>query len=221
MKKIFPVTLLVMLSYSFLPGQGNPNTMAVMVNGKEYKTEPRRIKIGAYGYITGNAVNPDRSLRFWLASVDGRDMTESGQYLIIGEEDNYRKDDVFNKEWMTGKYKGIMAIRYVEETKSPRMEYHVGDSKYNGESVKVVMGADGYLDLTFSSVTLDGTWWNEQATATAFGGLGRIVNKMEDKAVTSASGYDQNIDPEGNGYKRQKKTDTITLTDGAVRLKMN
>jgi hypothetical protein len=43
---------------------------------------------------------------------------------------------------------------------------------------------------------------------------------MEDKAVTSASGYDQNIDPEGNGYKMQKTLDTIKLSNGVVRLKM-
>ncbi len=213
---LFSGILLTMVSIS---AQGNPNTLSVLVDGKEWKTEPRRIKIGVYGYITGNSVSPDKSLRFWLASVDGKDMTESGKYLLIGENENYRKNDAFDREWQTGKYKGIMAIKYVEETKSPRMEYHVGESTYNGESVDVVMGNDGYLELTFNT-TLQGSWWNEKATATVFGGIGRITNKMEDKAVTGASGYDQNIDPEGNGYKKQKKADTIRLTEGKVRLKM-
>jgi hypothetical protein len=220
MKKIWLLHLLSLLTIPVLSSQGNPNTMSVMINGKEYQTEPRRIRIGAYGYITGNAVSPDKALRIWLANVDGSDMTASGSYLIVGERDNYRKDDEFNQAWLSGKYKGIAAIRYVEETKSPRMEYHVGDSKFNGESIDVIMGDDGYLNLSFN-VTLDGTWWKENATATAFGGLGRLTNKLEDKAVTSASGYDQNIDPEGNGYKKQKLTDTVTLTDGKVRLKMN
>jgi len=39
--------------------------------------------------------------------------------------------------------------------------------------------------------------------------------------VTSATGYDSNIDPEGNGYKKQEKTDTIVLTTGKMRLKQN
>jgi hypothetical protein len=43
---------------------------------------------------------------------------------------------------------------------------------------------------------------------------------MEDKAVTSATGYDQDIDPEGNGYKKQKVMDVIKLTEGKVRLRM-
>ena len=218
MKITFAIALLTSLT-TLLFGQ-NPNTMTVMVDGKEYKSEPRRIRIGNYGYITGNTTSPDKSLRFWLASVDGTDMKESGEYLIIGENDNYNKDQEFQNAWSTGKYKGIIAIKYVEETKTPRMEYHVGKSSFNGESVNVLMGSDGYLDVTFNA-TLDGSWWKEKTTATAFGGVGRLMGKMEDKAVTSASGYDQNIDPEGNGYKMQKETDTIKLTDGKVRLKMN
>jgi hypothetical protein len=219
MKIVFSITLLTCLT-TLVFSQANPNTMSVMIDGKEYKSEPRRIKIGQYGYITGNTTGPDKSLRFWLASVDGTDMKESGNYLIIGENDNYNKDQEFQDAWLTGKYKGIVAIKYVEETKTPRMEYHVGKSTFNGESVNVQMGADGYLDITFNA-TLDGSWWREKATATAFGGVGRLMGKMEDKAVTSASGYDQNIDPEGNGYKMGKETDTIKLTDGKVRLKMN
>jgi hypothetical protein len=219
MKNLFILLLLSLGLPSLYSQSGNPNTMSVMVNGKEYKTEPRRIKIGHYGYITGNAVGPDKSLRIWLGSYDGMDMNESGAYLILGEDESH-KDDAITKEFMTGKYKGIAYVKWVEETKSPRMEYHVGESKFNGESINAVFGTDGYLDLSLN-VTLDGSYWKEKTTATAFGGMGRIVNKMEDKAVTSASGYDQNIDPEGNGYKKQKEMDTIKLTDGKVRLKMN
>jgi hypothetical protein len=218
--KIILSILLFSSLTTLLFSQANPNTMSVMIDGKEYKTEPRRIKIGHYGYITGNTTGPDKSLRFWLASVDGTTLTESGDYLIIGEEDNYNKDQAFQNAWTTGKYKGIVGIKYVEETKTPRMEYHVGKSFFNGESINVQMGEDGYLDVTFNA-TLNGSWWREKATATAFGGVGRLMGKMEDKAVTSASGYDQNIDPEGNGYKMGKEVDSIKLTDGKVRLKMN
>jgi hypothetical protein len=219
MKTMFLLCLQLLAAVSVFGQNGNPNTLAVKVNDTDWTAEPRRIRIGQYGYITGNTTGPDKSLRFWLASVDGTDMKESGKYLIIGENDNYNRDTEFQNAWNTGQYKGIIAIKYVEETKSPRMEYHVGKSKFTGESVNVTLGSDGYVDFTFDA-TLDGTWWKEKSTATAFGGVGRIINKMEDKAVTSASGYDQNIDPEGNGYKLQKNVDTIKLTGGVVRLKM-
>ncbi len=217
MKKFIVHIFLALLALPMFGQTGNPNTMTVKVDGEEYQTEPRRIKIGHYGYITGNAIGPDKSLRVWLGTWDGNEIAETGTYLIVGE-DNSRKNDKVSLEWQTGKYKGIAFIRYVEETKSPRMEYHMGESVFNGETIEAVMGDDGYLELTFNA-TLEGSWWKEKTSATVFGGVGRLTDKMQDKAVTSATGYDQNIDPEGWGYKKQKETDKIVLTDAKVRLK--
>lgn len=219
MKKTW--TLLCMsLMTTFLFGQeDNPNTMSVMVNGKEYQTEPRRINIGAYGYITGNAINPDISLRIWFGSFDGKNLNEPGTYLVLGEDENYKKNDSIEAAYLTGNYKGIAYVKYVEETKSPRMEYHVGESKYNGETIEVVIGDDGYQHITFD-VALEGSVWKEKTTATAFGGLNRLTSKLEDKAVTGATGYEQNIDPEGAGYKKQKELDVIKLTEGKVKIKL-
>ncbi len=197
----------------------NDNTMSVMVNDVEYKTEPRRIKIGNYGYVTGNAIGPDKSLRIWMGTWDGREITEPGTYLIIDAWDNNSGKHV-EKTYDITRYKGIATIKYVEETKSPRMEYHVGLSQNSTETMDVVMGDDGYLELTFNAA-LTGSWWKEKTSTTVFGGVGRLVDKMEDKAVTGATGYDQDMDPEGWGYKKQKETDTITLKDGKVRLKMD
>ena len=218
MKNHFLVMLLALNTISLFSQEGNPNTMSVMVNGKEYKTEPHRIKIGAYGYITGNAISPDISLRIWLGSFDGRDLNEPGTYLVIGEDENYKKSDSINADYLTGKYKGIAYVKYVEETKTPRMEYHVGESAYNGETIVVVNGPDGYQDITFN-VTLEGSTWKEKTSATAFGGIGRLTNKLQDKAVTGATGVEQNIDPEGAGYKKQATMDIIKLTEGKVSIK--
>ena len=99
------------------------------------------------------------------------------------------------------------------------MEYHVGEARYSGQTIDVVNGDDGYQTLTFN-LTLEGSWWKEKTSATAFGGLNRLTNKLEDKAVTGATGYEQNIDPEGAGYKMQKETDVIKLADGKVRIKL-
>jgi hypothetical protein len=194
--------------------------MTVMVNDVEYKTEPHRIKIGNYGYITGNSISPDISLRIWLGSFDGLDLNEPGTYLVLGEDENYSKDDSIYAAYLTGEYKGIAYIKYVEETKSPRMEYHVGESKYRGETVTVTIGDDGYQDISFDA-QLEGSIWKEKTSATAFGGLGRLKTKLTNKAVTGASGYEQNIDPEGAGYKKQNELDTITLSNGKVRIKIN
>jgi len=219
MKTILTGILMTLTTTFLMSQEGNPNTMSVMVNGKEYKTEPHRIKIGAYGYITGNAISPDISLRIWLGSYDGKDLNEPGKYLVIGEHDNPSKDDSIATAYMTGKYKGIAYVKYVEETKSPRMEYHVGESNWNGEVIEVVNTADGYQDIKFT-VTLEGSTWKEKTSATAFGGLNRLTNKLEDKAVTGATGYEQNIDPEGAGYKKQKELDVIKLTEGKVKIKL-
>lgn len=194
------------------------HSMTVLVDGKEFKSQPQQIKIGGYRYITGNSAKPDQSLRIWIGGWDGGVIIESGSYLIVNGDNPDTKDN-FKKAEDLGKYKGIAAIKYVLETKSPRMEYHVGYSGNNNESLDVKVGEDGYLDFTFNC-SLQGTWWKEKTSATVFGGLGRIKDKMTDKAVTSATGLDQDIDPEGNGYKKQKETDKIELSRGVVKLKM-
>lgn len=197
----------------------NDNTLSVQINGKDYKTQPRRIRIGNYWWITANAVKPDKSLRIWLGSYDGKDIIEPGSYLIV-DADN--PDTKANRKLASDltKYKGIAAVKYVEETREPRMEYHVGKSENNDETIEVKKGADGFLEATFSG-TLVGSYWKEKASATVFGGMGRLMSKVEDKVVTKTTGYDSDIDPEGNGYKKQSTTDKIVLSNGVFRLKMN
>lgn len=210
----------VVLITTTLPGFGqiaNDNTMSVMIDGQEFKAQPRQIKIGNYAYFTGNGSKPDKMVRIWLGDFYGRSVVESGTYLIVNADrpdtpENIKKAQDF------GKYKGIAAIRYVEETKTPRMEYHVGDSQNNNETLEVKVGSDGFIDITFNA-TLAGTYWKEKASATVLGGLGRLRDKVESKVITSATGYDSNIDPEGNGYRKQDKTDTVVLKDGKMRLK--
>lgn len=219
MKKLFIIILLALPTSMLFSQEGNQNTMSVMVNDSLYTTEPHRVKIGAYGYITGNSISPDISLRIWLGSFDGTDLNEPGLYLVLGEHDNYSKDDSIQAAYYTGKYKGIAYVKYVVETKSPRMEYHVGESTYSGEFIEVTMSEDGFQEIRFD-VALEGAIWKEKTTATAFGGLDRLQNKLTNKAVTGATGYEQNIDPEGAGYKKQKERDVITLSDGLVRIKM-
>jgi len=195
----------------------NDNTLSVQIDGTEFATQPRRIRIGNAFWITANAIKPDKSLRMWLGTFDRSDILEPGTYLVVDFDKSNSKE--IRKKYDAGSYKGIAMIKYVEETRTPRMEYHVGKSQDNDETIDVKMGSDGFLEATFSG-KLAGSYWKERGSATVFGGMGRLMNKMEDKVVTKATGYDSDIDPEGNGYKRQPKTDEIVLTNGKARLKV-
>jgi hypothetical protein len=216
--KYFFLLILLQLGTSWASAQSDTTVMmSVKVDSVVYKSRPQHIRIGNYGYITGNAINPDKCLRIWLGTYDGSEVKESGTYLIV-DAYNPDTDENIKTAYSTGKYKGIAAIKYVQETKSPRMEYHVGMSENRGETMEVKMLPNGYTEFTFNC-SLKGTHWKEKVTTTAFGGLSRLTGKMEDKAVTGATGFEQDIDPEGNGYLKKKETDRIVLSDGIARIK--
>lgn len=220
MKTLYSLMLMLAVATTTWGQIANDNTFTVQIDGKDYKAQPRRIQLGRYWWLTANTIKPDQSVRIWLASVDNKDAIEPGTYLIVDADKPDTKDNWKSVETM-GNYKGIAAIKYVEETKEPRMEYHVGKSQNNNETVVVTRGADGFLVATFSNTRLAGSYWKEKASATVFGGVGRLMNKMEDKAITKTTGYNSDIDPEGNGYRRQDKTDTVVLTNGQFRMKLN
>ncbi len=212
------VTLFLTASSAF--GQiANDNTLKAQIDGKEFTTQPRRVRIGQFWWITANTIKPDKSLRIWLGNYTNQDIVEPGTYLVVDADKPDTKENRKRYTDMAGQYKGVATIKYVEETREPRMEYHVGKSTNASETVEVQLGADGFLEATFNT-KLAGSYWKEKAAATVFGGMGRLMNKMEDKVITKASGYDSDIHPEGNGYKKQAKEDTIVITDGLVRLKM-
>jgi hypothetical protein len=219
MKALFSLFLLTAIAATSYAQVANDNSFEVQIDGKPYKTQPRRIRIGNYWWVTANSIKPDKSVRIWLGSYDNKDIIETGTYLIVDAD---KPDTKENKKKIQelGTYKGIAAVKYVEETREPRMEYHVGKSQNGDETITVKMGTDGFLEATFNC-SLAGTYWKEKATATVFGGVGRLINKMEDKAITKTTGYDSAIDPEGNGYSKQGKTDTITLSNGSFKLKIN
>ncbi|MFD2573730.1 hypothetical protein ACFSUS_24030 [Spirosoma soli] len=220
MKILLPL-LLVLTVISTASGQiANDNTFDVNIDGKPYHTQPRRIRIGNYWWVTANSIKPDRSLRIWLGSYNNnKDIIETGTYLVVDADSPDTKENR-KKVQESATYKGVAVIKYVEETREPRMEYHVGKSQNNNETITVTTGADGSLEATFTS-SLAGSYWKEKGSATVFGGMGRLINKMEDKAITKTTGYDSSIDPEGNGYKKQDKTDMINLSNGKFKLKMN
>lgn len=216
--KSFIVCFALLCSSAVWAQVANENTLSVQLDGKEFKAEPRRIRIGAVWYITANAIKPDKSLRFWFVNFDKNELPQVGLYQIMDED--YRSDKEISALMAEGKYKGVAYVKYVEETKAPRMEYHVGKSRrVDGGTIEVTSSNANGIEGKFNA-TLDGTYFKEKAAATVFGGVDRIVNKMEDKAVTSATGYDSDIDPEGRGYRKTDKKDEIVLKDGLFKLKL-
>jgi hypothetical protein len=219
MKPLHVIALLLTLATTTFAQVSNENTFSVQIYGTDYKTQPRRIRIGNFWWITANSVKPDQSIRIWLGSYDRKDIVEPGTYLIVDED----KPDAGEKRKAaerTSTYTGIAFVKYVVETKEPRMEYHVGKSQNGTETITVKVGSDGFLEASFDC-TLAGTYWKEKGTATVFGGMGRLVGKMQDKVITKTTGYDSDIDPEGRGYKKQDNTDTIKLSNGKFRVKLN
>jgi hypothetical protein len=221
MKKHFYIAVLLLsVCYGAKCQQvfANENSLSASVDGKDFTTQPRKIRIGTYNWITANAAKPDRSLRFWFFDPAHSDkIPDVGKYLLIDEKDN--SDKVVEKVLKEGNFVGFVVVKYVEETKTPRMEYHVGESYSKAKgSMEVTSNKNGILEGNFT-FELDGSWWKERASATVFGGMGRLVDKAKDKAKTNATGFDQDIDPEGNGYRRQDKKDTITISAGKFKLK--
>lgn len=217
MKKPFYLFLLLFVASQSFGQIANDNALSVQIDGKDYSTPPRKIRFGRYWWVTANTVKPDKSLRIWIGNFQRNDVFESGTYLIVDADKPDTKENIKKAQDLL-KYKGIAVIKYVEETREPRMEYHVGKSQNNDETMELKVSADGTLEATFNGV-LSGSYWKEKATATAFGGVGRLIGKMEDKAITKTTGYDSDIDPEGNGYKKQDKSDKIVLTGGKFKLK--
>ena len=159
-------------------------------------------------------------LRIWIADFDKGTRFESGNYLVINAETPPGKKEMKDGNYIE-KYKGIAAIRYVLETKPPRMTYHVGDSQNNDETLTVVNNGDGYIEITFDNIVLEGSHWKEKNFATAVGGLGRLQDKMASKVISKTTGFDWNIDPEGNGYRNLDEPDEIKLTEGKMVVKLN
>lgn len=218
MKTTLTLMLALIATLSTTFGQiANDNTFSAQIDGQDYKTQPRRIQLGRYWWVTANSIKPDQSIRIWLGNYDKTDNLEPGTYLIV-DADNPDTRENWKKAMESGQYKGIAVVKYVLETKTPRMEYHVGKSRNAGETISVKKGTDGFLEAQFNC-TLAGTYWKEKATATVFGGVGRLMDKAQDKVITKATGYESDIDPEGNGYRRQDKTDEVILKNATFRLK--
>lgn len=219
MKTKFFLLFLILAPVVLMAQNKNENTLTVKVNDTIMEAQPRKVGIGRAVYFTGNVSKPETMLRIWIADFDNGMRYESGTYLVINADNPPSKKEIKDGNYVE-KYKGIAAMRYVLETKPPRMTFLVGDSQNNDETVTVTNNGDGNLEITFDNITLMGTNWKEKNFNTAVGGLGRLQDKMEDKIISKTTGFDWNIDPEGNGYRNLKEDEEIKLTEGKMVVKL-
>ncbi len=218
MKHSFRITSLILafiIAAVFSYAQKTPNRMAVTVDGKLYKAEPRKITYGSSVLLTGNTVGPDKSLRIGVGNWASPGAYAPGKYLIVAPDQDIPKDQI--DRLLPENFIGIATLRYIEETKAPRMRYHKGNSGNNNEILMLSVKGDSTI-IEFQSVSLTGTNWKEKVTATVLGGVGRLEQKMKDKAKTKVTGYEVDIDPEHNGYHKEDGTDVIMLTNGRISL---
>src|SRR5579859_6475679 len=212
---MIPVLLFVQSFSPFVYGQTTPNRMTVTVDDHLYKCEPRKIEYNQVVWITGNAIGPDKTLRVAIGNWASPGGYVPGKYLICDTDHELQKDQI-NK--LAGdNFVGVAFILYVEETKAPRMQFHKGKSQNNNEILTLSVVKDSTI-LEFDKATLVGSHWKEKVSSTVLGGVGRLKQKMIDKGKTKASGYEDNIDPEHNGYKQEANSDVIVLTSGRICL---
>jgi hypothetical protein len=217
MKTVFKISVLLFAQTltTWAYGQTTPNRMNVTVDNHVYKCEPRKIQYGQVVWITGNAISPDKTLRVAIGNWASPGAYIPGKYLICATDKDVPKDQI--DKLATDNFVGVAFMLYVEETKAPRMQYHEGKSQNNNEILMVSVVNDSTI-LQFDKATLAGTHWKEKVTTTVFGGVGRLEQKVIDKGKTKATGYDDDIEPEHNGYKKETNTDAILLTSGRISL---
>ena len=219
MKTKFFLLFLILLPAGLMAQNNNENTLTVKINDTIMEAQPRRVGMGRAVYFTANISKPETMLRIYIGDFEKGVRYESGTYLVVNADNPPNKKVIKEGDYVE-KYKGIAAIRYVLETKSPRMTYQVGDSQNNDETITVTNNGDGTLEITFDNIVLMGTNWKEKNVATAVGGLGRFQDKMESKVISQTTGFDWNIDPEGNGYRKLKEVEEIKLSEGKMVVKL-
>jgi hypothetical protein len=199
--------------------------VSATVNGKPFKAAGRRVRFGNYTYLTANLVNPDRTVQVRLWHIlDQSQFPAPGEYEVVAITDFEKKkqkemEEMFANTRAKG-MKGYALIDYSEETKGMGFAYHVGESQPGGKFVLTVSNADR-MEGTFSG-KLTGVFYKERTSSTVFGGMGRIMGKLEDKAVKAATGWEGDIsNGPGGSYRKQPETDEITVTDGVLSIAVN
>ncbi len=209
MKKITFIVLLQLLGFgSMLNAQEYSNYISCKVNGKEYKSEARRMKIPMSGFeylaLAAFQVSPD--VQVWIRLCYFSDSLKAGTYAILSEQDmekESRKKADRDLVWVF--------VDYTEETKGLGHAYH------DGESLSGTLTIDKVSKTSISGsfeANLTGVFYKKRAVATVTGS--GLKANLERKAFTKAGGgMLANGGPhDHDNTKKSDETDSIVLTEG-------
>ncbi len=185
---------------------GTTNFISCMVDGKEFNTEAKKLKlpISKLNYLAfaGFKVSPD--IQVWIRMYYYDEHLEPGTYQAIAE------NDLGNKSSKDGKMVYVL-IDYTEETGGMGHGYHDGESM---EGILTISKFEnGLIEGTFEA-TLKGVYYKKRTMAT-ISGTG-IKGNLRDKLITkSGGGMVVNSGPhDHSNTRKENKTDTIKITDG-------
>ncbi len=214
MKKIILSLLLIGGGLSTAYAQQTDNFISATIDGKEWKSEAKRLKIPFrkkdfnYLALVGFKVNPDEQL--WVRLYYFTESLKPGTYPI---------EDLTEMEKRSYKPKskdGLFAlVDFTEETKKMGHGFHDGESLSGAVTITAATATS--VEGTFEA-TLNGVYYQKRVLATMTGsGLRANLGK---KILTGAgAGVIASTDP--HDHDRSKKsgdTDTIKVANGQFKV---
>ncbi len=210
MKKLHLLLLLMVIGMGGMYAQNEENFISCEVDGKEYKAEARRLRIGGFGfdYLTLAAFKVSPDVQVWIRIFHFKDELKPGTYKIVSEEELMNA----SKKKKYDDYTVWVLVDYTEETKKLGYGYHDGESMTGSLTVEEVSSTS--IKGTFEA-NLKGVYYKKRnlAAVTGSGIRGNIEQKMLTKA---GAGILVNGGPhEHDNTKKLKETDSIVLTNGS------
>lgn len=210
MKKLHLLLLLMVIGMGGMYAQNEENFISCEVDGKEYKAEARRLRIGGFGfdYLTLAAFKVSPDVQVWIRIFHFKDELKPGTYKIVSEEELMNA----SKKKKYDDYTVWVLVDYTEETKKLGYGYHDGESMTGSLTVEEVSSTS--IKGTFEA-NLKGVYYKKRnlAAVTGSGIRGNIEQKMLTKA---GAGILVNGGPhDHDNTKKLKETDSIVLTNGS------
>lgn len=207
-KQIFILLLILSIAGSRLNAQDYKNFISCKVDGKEWKSEAKRMQIPINGFeylaLAAFQVNPD--IQVWITLYYFTDSLKPGTYPIISEQDiesKARKNADKQLVWVL--------VDYTEETKGLGHAFHDGESLSGNLIITNVTKTS--IEGSFEA-NLTGVYYKKRAVATMTGS--GLKGNLRDKLLTSAGGgmLTKGGAHDHDNSKKTDETDSIVLSEG-------
>jgi len=207
-KQIFILLLILSIAGSRLTAQDYKNFISCKVDGKEWKSEAKRMQIPINGFeylaLAAFQVNPD--IQVWITLYYFTDSLKPGTYPIISEQDiesKARKNADKQLVWVL--------VDYTEETKGLGHAFHDGESLSGNLIITNVTKTS--IEGSFEA-NLTGVYYKKRAVATMTGS--GLRGNLRDKLLTSAGGgmLTKGGAHDHDNSKKTDETDSIVLSEG-------